>query len=93
MLLLTRKEVASLLTFEEYVDIVEDAFRLHAQGAAFEPALAHVDALGGEFHIKAGGLREPIPYFAVKVNGGFFKNHERFRITTQYSRVDCPEPG
>lgn len=80
MLLLSRKEIASLLTFDDYVRIVEDAFRLHAEGAAFEPALAHVDALGGEFHIKAGGLRQPFPYFGVKMNGGFFKNQERFGL-------------
>jgi alanine dehydrogenase len=80
MLLLSRKEIASLLTFDDYVRIVEDAFRLHAQGAAFEPALAHVDAVDGEFHIKAGGLRQPFPYFGVKMNGGFFKNQERFGL-------------
>lgn len=80
MLLLSRKEVASLLTFEDYVRIVENAFRLHAEGAAFEPALAHVDAVDGEFHIKAGGLRKPFPYFGVKMNGGFFKNQERFGL-------------
>jgi ornithine cyclodeaminase/alanine dehydrogenase len=80
MLLLSRKDIASLLTFDDYVRIVEDAFRLHAQGAAFEPALAHVDAIDGEFHIKAGGLRQPFPYFGVKMNGGFFKNHQRFGL-------------
>lgn len=80
MLLLSRKDIASLLTFDEYIQIVENAFRLHAEGAAFEPALAHVDALGGEFHIKAGGLREPVPYFGLKVNGGFFKNQQRFGL-------------
>jgi alanine dehydrogenase len=77
MLLLSRKEIASLLTFAEYVQVVENAFRLHAEGAAFEPALAHVDAIGGEFHVKSGGLRVPHPYFGLKVNGGFFKNQER----------------
>ena len=80
MLLLNRKEIASLLTFDDYVRIVENAFRLHAEGAAFEPALAHVDAVDGEFHIKAGGLRKPFPYFGVKMNGGFFKNQERFGL-------------
>jgi ornithine cyclodeaminase/alanine dehydrogenase len=80
MLLLTRQEIASLVKFEDYIQIVEDAFRLHAEGGAFEPALAHVDAIGGEFHIKAGGLRKPFPYFGVKVNGGFFKNQERFGL-------------
>jgi alanine dehydrogenase len=80
MLLLSRKDIASLLSFTEYIQIVESAFRLHAEGAAFEPALAHVDAIDGEFHIKAGGLRAPHPYFGLKVNGGFFKNNERFGL-------------
>lgn len=80
MLLLSRNEIASLLTFDDYVRIVEDAFRLHAEGEAFEPALAHVDAVDGEFHIKAGGLRKPFPYFGVKMNGGFFKNQQRFGL-------------
>jgi alanine dehydrogenase len=80
MLLLSRAEVASLLGFPEYVRAVEAAFRLHAQGCALEPALAHVEADEGEFHIKAGGLRGATPYFALKVNGGFFQNRARFGL-------------
>lgn len=80
MLLLSRPEVAALMTFPEYVRVVEEAFRLHAQGCALEPALSHVDADGGEFHIKAGGLRGTTPYFALKVNGGFFQNRARFGL-------------
>jgi ornithine cyclodeaminase/alanine dehydrogenase len=68
------------MTFADYVEVVEHAFRLHAQGGALEPALAHVDADGGEFHIKAGGLRGDPPYFAVKVNGGFFQNRAKFGL-------------
>ncbi len=78
MLLLTRPDIASLLTLSDYIRVVEDAFRLHAEGATLEPALAHVDAIGGEFHIKAGGLNGDPPYFGVKVNGGFFQNRTRF---------------
>jgi ornithine cyclodeaminase/alanine dehydrogenase len=80
MLLLSRSQIASLLDFPEYVRVVEDAFRLHAEGLSLEPALAHVDAVGGEFHIKAGGLRGAAPCFALKVNGGFFKNRDRFGL-------------
>lgn len=77
MLLLNRNEIASLLSLDEYIRVVEDAFRNHALGASLTPALAHVDAEGGEFHIKAGGMRGDPPYFAVKVNGGFFQNRAR----------------
>src|SRR5215472_18288219 len=80
MLLLSRSEIASLMDFASYVQVVEEAFRLHAEGASLEPALAHVDADQGEFHIKAGGLRGSTPYFAVKVNGGFFGNRARFGL-------------
>ncbi len=77
MLLLTRSEVASLLDFAGYIPVVERAFRLHAEGASLEPALAHVSAPDGEFHIKAGGLE---CYFGLKVNGGFFQNQARFQM-------------
>lgn len=33
-----------------------------------------MNGLGGEFHVKAGGFSRPSPYFACKVNGGFFRN-------------------
>jgi alanine dehydrogenase len=80
MLLLNRSDVRSLLSFPDYIESVETAFRLHAEGSALEPALAHVDAEQGEFHIRAGGLRGNTPYFAVKVNGGFFQNRAKFGL-------------
>lgn len=80
MLLLSRAEISKLMNFADYVRVVEGAFRLHADGCALEPALAHVEAEGGEFHIKAGGLKGEPPYFALKVNGGFFQNRARFQL-------------
>jgi alanine dehydrogenase len=77
-LLLSRSQVRELLTFPEYVDAVENAFRQYAQGKALKPALLHVDAIGGEFHVKAGGLQLGRVYFALKSNGGFFQNNQRF---------------
>jgi alanine dehydrogenase len=77
-LLLTRRDVSSLLKFDEYVTAVEEAFRLHASGKATKPGLLHVDSGEGEFHVKAGGLKLQRQYFALKVNGGFFHNAERF---------------
>lgn len=80
MLVLTRREIAGLLGFEDYVRVVEQAFRAHAEGQAIAPGLLHVDAPEGEFHIKAGGLLAPEPHFALKVNGGFFRNGERYGL-------------
>jgi ornithine cyclodeaminase/alanine dehydrogenase len=80
MLILTRSEIANLLTFAEYVTVVEEAFRSHDEGRSLPPGLMHVDASEGEFHIKAGGLQLDEPWFGLKVNGGFFHNRERFGL-------------
>lgn len=77
VLLLTRSDVASLLTLDDHIQAVEDAFRKHAANQALKPELMHVDAPDGEFHIKAGGVP---PYFALKSNGGFFRNSAKFGL-------------
>jgi len=59
---------------------VETAFALHARGAALQPGLLHVAAIGGEFHIKVGGLKGERTYFAAKINGGFFGNRRAFGL-------------
>ena len=76
-LILTRKDIAGLLTFEDYVDACRKAFRAHALGLVVEPALMHLDTESGEFHIKGGGIRGERTFVAVKVNGGFFQNPAR----------------
>ncbi|HEY0968963.1 MAG TPA: ornithine cyclodeaminase family protein [Opitutaceae bacterium] len=80
-LLLNRSEVGALLSLADCIPAVESAFAAHATGAAFPPALMHVDADGGEFHYKAGGLRlgERV-YTAIKANGGFFQNRARLGL-------------
>jgi alanine dehydrogenase len=77
-LLLTRSDVSSLLKFEKYVTVVEQAFALHAAGKTAKPGLLHMELPEGEFHIKAGELKLRKQYFALKVNGGFFHNAQRF---------------
>ncbi|KPK81385.1 MAG: hypothetical protein AMS25_06290 [Gemmatimonas sp. SM23_52] len=77
-LLLNRHEIASLLSLSDYIEIVENAFRLHAQGKTLSLGLLHIDARDGEFHIKAGGLELERTYFGLKANAGFFQNRARF---------------
>ena len=83
-LLLTRRDVAELLSLEECIAAVEEAFRLHARGKSLPPGILGVPAEEGGFHIKAAGLRDAgggagdRTWFAVKVNGNFFRNRERF---------------
>jgi ornithine cyclodeaminase/alanine dehydrogenase-like protein (mu-crystallin family) len=79
-MLLNREDVSSLLQLADYVEVVENAFRAHAQGTTLSLGLLHVDAPDGEFHIKAGGPGEPRTYFGLKVNAGFFQNRQRFGL-------------
>lgn len=78
--LLSRRDVARLLTLEDCIAAVEDALRAHAEGRSVPPEVlsAHVD--GGAFHVKAAGLAGRRPYFAAKLNGNFYANDERFGL-------------
>jgi ornithine cyclodeaminase/alanine dehydrogenase len=79
-LLLSREDVASLLTLPEYVEIVEEAFRAYAEGRTVAPGLLHADVPDGEFHVKSGGLELARPYFCLKANAGFYRNRDRFGL-------------
>ncbi len=80
ILLLSRKDVASLLGLAECIDAVEQAFKAHVEGRSLPPGVLGVHAKDGGFHIKAAGLELSRPYFAAKVNGNFFRNRERFGL-------------
>ena len=81
-LILTRADVARLLTLDDCILAVEDAFRQHALGSAVPPSVLAVHADEGAFHIKAAGVRTPRPYFAAKINGNFSANRERHGLPT-----------
>jgi alanine dehydrogenase len=77
-LLLTRADVVALLTLDDCISGVEAAFRSHALGEALPPAVLGFPARDGGFHIKAASLDLGRRYFAVKSNGNFFHNAERY---------------
>jgi alanine dehydrogenase len=79
-LLLSRTDVASLLTLDECIAAVEDAFRRHAEGQTSPPRVLGMASIDGGFHIKAALLGESLPYFAAKLNGNFFHNQQRFAM-------------
>ncbi|MGH9837358.1 MAG: ornithine cyclodeaminase family protein [Blastocatellia bacterium] len=79
-LLLTRGDVAALLSLDECIAAVEQAFKAHAEGRSLPPGVLGIHARDGGFHIKAAGLELSRPYFAAKVNGNFFHNQERFGL-------------
>lgn len=74
LLFLNRSDIQALLGLPECIEAMDQAFRMRAEGRALAPALMHVEAEGGEFHIKGGGLKLDRTYFALKANGGFFGN-------------------
>jgi alanine dehydrogenase len=77
-LLLTGRDVAALLDLDECIVAVEEAFRLHGNGETRPPGILGFPGRDGGFHIKAAALDLTRPYFAVKTNGNFFRNPERF---------------
>jgi alanine dehydrogenase len=79
-LLLSRSDVAALLSLGECIDAVEWAFKAHAEGRSLAPGVLGLHAKDGGFHIKAAGLELSRPYFAAKVNGNFFHNKERYGL-------------
>jgi ornithine cyclodeaminase/alanine dehydrogenase len=81
-LILSRQEIANLMSFGEYVDAVEDAFRVYTEGKALSPGLLDIEAQGGAFHIKAAGLKLAKTYVAVKVNGNYPQNMNRYGLPT-----------
>ena len=79
-LLLTRRDVASLLTIEDCISAVELAFKMHGEGKTQPPGVLGVHARDGGFHIKAGILELGRSYFAAKVNANFAQNSKRFGL-------------
>lgn len=79
-LLLSRAEVANLLTLDDCIAAVEDVFRRHGQGGTAPPKVLGMPAADGGFHIKAALLGVPATCFAAKLNGNFFHNQQRFAM-------------
>jgi len=79
-LLLTRRDVADLLSLDECIAAVERAFLLHSEGRALGPGVLGVHVPGGGFHIKAAALPLGRAYFAAKTNANFSDNPARFGL-------------
>src|ERR1043166_8195776 len=80
--LLSRSDVERLLTPDECMAAVEDAFLQHALGKAPPPGILSVHAEDGGFHIKAALLTLDRPYFAAKTNANFPHNGARHGLPT-----------
>jgi alanine dehydrogenase len=81
-LLLTRYEVAELLTLDECITAVERAFCLYGRGKVLPPKVLGIHTNNGGFHIKAGTLGNEHNYFVAKINGNFPNNSKQFGLPT-----------
>src|SRR5262245_8638718 len=81
-LLLSRSDVERLLTHDECIAAVEDAFLQHALGKTPSPGILGLHARDGSFHIKAALLTLDKPYFAAKTNANFPHNGVRHGLPT-----------
>jgi ornithine cyclodeaminase/alanine dehydrogenase-like protein (mu-crystallin family) len=85
-LLLTRSDVRALLTLDDCIAAVEEAFRLRGMGDVPPAGILTVPVTGGGFHIKAAVLGNR---FAAKVNGNFSGNPRRGLPAIQGAVVLC----
>src|SRR5258705_2516911 len=81
-LIFRRSDVERLLTLDECIGAVEDAFAQHAQGKTAPPGVLGMHASDGGFHIKAALLTLDRPYFAAKTNSNFAQNGARHNLPT-----------
>jgi ornithine cyclodeaminase/alanine dehydrogenase-like protein (mu-crystallin family) len=81
-LIFSRSDVERLLTLDECIAAVEDAFAQHAQGKTAPPGVLGMHAQDGGFHIKAALLTLDRPYFAAKTNSNFAHNGARHGLPT-----------
>src|SRR4026209_2867496 len=81
-LILTRRDVAALLSIEECTEAVEHVFRLYGEGKTQAPGVLGIHAHDGGFHIKAGVLQLNRSYFAAKINANFPQNPMRLNLPT-----------
>lgn len=81
-LILTRKDLAALMTRADYLAAVEDAFRAEKERRAFSPPPMHIDGEGGVFHAKGAALKNTRAFVALKLNGNFPENPARCGLPT-----------
>src|SRR5258705_12305295 len=82
-LLLTRQDVAQLLSIGECMAAVEEVFKLYASREAPAPGILGIHSQDGGFHIKAGVMNLSKNYFVAKINANFPGNYKNGLPTIQ----------
>jgi ornithine cyclodeaminase/alanine dehydrogenase len=81
-LLLSRSEVARLLTIPECIDAVEKMFRLLGEGKLPAPGILGIKSKLGGLHIKAGLFPGERDYIVAKLNTNFPRNRAEHDLPT-----------
>ena len=82
ILILSSRDLQTVMRFDDYVDAVAEAFRMLAEGRCESPVPLQVSVTDGTFHAKAASLPVGSGYVAVKVNGNFPDNRSRHGLPT-----------
>lgn len=80
--MLTRSDIASLLSMSECIDAVRKVFAMHGRRKTIPPAVLAVPFEGGGFHIKAAAADIDGQFFAAKINANYPDNAARFGLPT-----------
>jgi alanine dehydrogenase len=80
--ILSRRDVASLLTIEECMNSVEAAFKMFAEGQAAAPKVLGLHTTTGGLHIKAGIMNLNGNYIVAKMNSNFQENPIKRNLPT-----------
>ncbi len=82
-LVLTRRDVAALMSPRDYLDAVESGFAALGEGRAHSPAPLHVKVAHGGFHAKAASVDATARSFvALKFNANMPGNPQRLGLPT-----------
>ena len=81
-LVLTRREVAALMSPRDYLDAVAGGFAALGEGRAHSPAPLHVKGTHGGFHAKAANIEAARSFVALKFNANMPGNPARLGLPT-----------
>ena len=72
--LLTKSDIAAVLSMSDCIDAVEAAFLAHSKGETIPPGVLASHVTGGGFHVKTAGMKSARAYYVAKVNANFPDN-------------------
>src|SRR6185436_14767282 len=80
--LLTKSDIAAVLSMSDCIDAVEAAFLAHAKGETIPPGVLASHVTGGGFHVKTAGMKTSRSYYVAKVNANFPDNPRLRKLPT-----------